>query len=187
MYPSVVSLCRRSAVVLLLLLSLHFVACRALGLDGKSSAEEVSAPQASEAEPVVEKKEDLRDTEIRLLKRRLADLKERYDESATARLVFETQLEVSALRGLFSFEKVDYAPMTPAVIEGLVDDSIARHYPGRQLELSTWLGVLFGAYPEGMDLIEVYRGLMGEQAAGVYDPFTQKLYVDEDFALDSST
>ncbi len=156
---------------------LVFASCAARLGDG---TETFSVPAPTEP------KGDLKDLEIDLLKRRLADSQEKHKKEKVARLVYQTQVEVAALRGMLPHEPVTHEKLTPEVLDHLVKDSFERQYPGRSLDLSVWLYEVFGALPAGTDIIALLRDLLGEQAAGIYDPHSRKLYVSEDYKLDST-
>lgn len=139
------------------------------------ATQEASVPSAGE----------LKDTEIRLLKKRLALTQKEEREAAIAKLVYKTQLEVAAIRDFGVKAAVAYKPITPREVMGFVDASIEKEYPGRQLALYTWANELFGVIPEGADMPGLYKELMGEQVGGLYDPDSETLFVSTNFNLES--
>ena len=129
---------------------------------------------------------DLKDREIGLLKRRVDRLDTELQRERIGRVVFETQLQIAAMRQSLIDTPVVFAPLTPAVLRGIVDDSYRRQYPNGALDLYVWIHELFGAFPEGIDLPDLILDIAGEQAAGLYDPDSKRLYCREDFPLDSA-
>ncbi|MEN6627017.1 MAG: hypothetical protein ABFD69_12400 [Candidatus Sumerlaeia bacterium] len=128
--------------------------------------------------------DDLKDREIKLLRLRLDRAQNQLADARIKRLVFETQLQVAAMRSFLVKEPVEYAELTPAVLNWIVDDSVKKQYPGHRLDLYIWFNVLMGAMPDGIDLPRYLKDLMGEQAAGIYHPGTKKLYVSTNFDLE---
>ncbi len=129
---------------------------------------------------------DLKDQEIRLLRQQLARVKARADKDGIGRLVFETQLQVLIMRGFKTTKPVVYQDLTDKRLNEVLDESIAKQYPGRSLDLYVWFYTLFGAMPEQMDILPFMRDLMGEQVGGLYDPSSKVLFVKPHFPLDSS-
>lgn len=127
----------------------------------------------------------LKDQEIRLLKQQLAQARQKLDSERVGRIVYETQLRVAALHGFAVKGVVSFTPLTPAIIDRLVSDSIRTQYPGQTLEHFVWLNQLFAALPQPYDMQQSVRDLMGEQAAGIYDPHSKQLFVKTDFPLES--
>ena len=76
----------------------------------------IKAPQAAIAPTP-----DLKDREISILKARVAASKEAEKREHIGRLVFETQLQVAALRGFPVHEVVHYAPLTGDVLTRIFD------------------------------------------------------------------
>lgn len=128
---------------------------------------------------------DLAQQEIQLLKRRLAEAQVKLAEERTGRVVYETQAEVAALRGFWLLEPVDYKPLTKERLVQILDESIARQYPGKSLEYYVWLNQLFSALPEPFDMLQYMHELTGEQVAGLYDPASAVLFVRDRFDLSS--
>ena len=129
---------------------------------------------------------EIQQKEITLLRARLAQTEREVRREKIQRLIYETEIVVAAMRGFAVKAPVKDAPMTRQTLTRIIQDSLARQYPGRTLELNVWFNQLFGALPEGIDMASFLEGLMGEQAAGLYDPETKLLYVREDFSLDSA-
>ncbi|MCL5271620.1 MAG: hypothetical protein M1457_13945, partial [bacterium] len=121
--------------------------------------------------------------EIDLLKRQVDHYKGLYRQEQIGQLVFKTQVQVAAIRRFTIKAAVDYKPLTQGVIDQMVESSYRRQYPGRALPLTAWFMEILGALPPDTDLIPLVKSLMGEQAAGLYDPKTKVLYVKEDFPL----
>ena len=169
--------------VLARLMGLLGICCLMLTTACRTLSGDATAPPSN---PAAEQ-QDLKDLEIDLLKRRLAEVQEKFDRENIARLVYETQLQVSAVRRLASHEPVRYAPMTQEVIDRMVEESITRSYTDRTLALNTWLYELFGVLPPGTDIVALIRDLLSEQAGGLYDPHTKTLYVHEEFPLETTT
>ncbi len=140
---------------------------------------------AAPAQPAPEQLIELRDREISLLRQRLGNAERELADQQLHRLLYQTQLEIAALRGFGVTEPVRYEPLSPARLNRLIDESIIRQYPGERLGLFVWFNTLFGALPEGFDLIGYLKELMGEQAAGIYDPHTDIFYLSPQFKIDS--
>jgi hypothetical protein len=124
---------------------------------------------------------DLKDREIDLLKRRLEQAREQLRDERTARVVYQTQLQVAATHGLRVGDLLAYAPLTPKVLDRLFNDAIDKQYPDRDFDLYNWIFRFFGAIPERLDMRAFLKDLMTEQAGGLYDPFTKKLYISPMF------
>lgn len=127
----------------------------------------------------------LKDQELDLLREENAQAKNQLTLERIGRTVYETQLKVCALREFAVHEPVKYAPLTSQVLQRIIDDSFARQYPGRALDFYIWFNQLFAALPEKIDLKNMMQDLMGEQAAGLYDPSTKTLYVKTDFPIEA--
>lgn len=127
----------------------------------------------------------LKDQEIRLLKQQLGQARQKLDSERVGRIVYETQLRVAALHGFDVKGVVSFTPLTAAIIDRLVAESFRSQYPGETLEHYVWLNQLFSALPQPYDMQQSVRDLMGEQAAGIYDPHSKQLYVKTDFPLES--
>ena len=76
----------------------------------------------------------LKDQEIRLLKQQLAQARAQLDTERVGRIVYETQLRVAGLHGFSVKDLVRFEPLTAAVIDRLIDESIHAQYPGKTLE-----------------------------------------------------
>jgi hypothetical protein len=127
--------------------------------------------------------QQLKDEELRLLRRQLARSKAEAAQESINRLIYETQLEVAALRGFPVRALVGSAPLTRATLDRLIDESFARQYQGRAMDFYVWFNRLFGALPPGVDLKKMTRDLMSEQVGGLYDPGSKKLFVRQDYPL----
>jgi hypothetical protein len=127
----------------------------------------------------------LKDREIGLLRKRLGVAEGRLREESIARIVYQTQLEDAALHDLKVGEPLAFAPLTKDVLERIYGDSIVKQYPGRAFELDNWVMRFFGALPENLNVKATVKALMDEQAAGLYDPFSKKLYVSPAFDVSS--
>jgi hypothetical protein len=127
---------------------------------------------------------DLQEREIKLLKLRLAKMEGELAEQRTARLVFETQVQMAGLRGLAIREPLQYQPLTGQTLDRIYHTSIARQYPDRSLALHVWFNALLGALPWDYDMVGNIRKLMGEQAGGLYDPDGKIFYVRPDFDIE---
>lgn len=123
---------------------------------------------------------------VPLLRQRLERTQKKLAEEQIKRLVYETQLQVVALHSFTVVAPVDYAELTTTVLSRIVDDSIAKQYPGERLHLYVWFNQLLGVFPENLDFVQYLKELMGEQAAGLYDPTTKKLYVSRTFDVNAS-
>lgn len=123
---------------------------------------------------------------VPLLRQKLERTQKKLAEEQIKRLVYETQLQVVALHSFTVVAPVDYAELTTAVLSRIVDDSIGKQYPGQRLHLYVWFNQLMGAFPENIDFAKYLKDLMGEQAAGIYDPSTKKLYVSRTFDVNGS-
>ena len=146
-----------------------------------SSSSAPARPAWTPPDPMV-----LKDKEIGLLKQQLERSKGQLSQERLGRLVYETQLQVAALRGFGVTQPVKFAPLTREILDRIVDESIKSQYPGRVMDFYVWFNQLFAALPEKVDLPKLIKDLMGEQAAGVYDPHTQILYVKRDYPLESA-
>ncbi|OPZ08995.1 MAG: hypothetical protein BWZ08_00766 [candidate division BRC1 bacterium ADurb.BinA292] len=146
-------------------------------------AADPDAPAASGAVPT---REEIREKELQLLRRQLTELRRKYEENLISRLVYETQVQVAAIRGFQIEAPVQFKPLTNRVLDQILMETVERSYPGPTLTLHVWLNELFGALPEGIDLLKLYRDLMGEQAAGLYDPESKTLFVREDFPMEQA-
>lgn len=123
---------------------------------------------------------------VPLLRQKLERTQKKLAEEQIKRLVYETQLQVVALHSFTVVAPVDYDELTTGVLNRIVDDSIRKQYPGERLNLYVWFNQLMGAFPEKMDFARYLKELMGEQAAGIYDPSTKKLYVSRTFDVNGS-
>ncbi|MCE5230439.1 hypothetical protein LLG95_12715 [bacterium] len=130
--------------------------------------------------------DDLRDQEISILRQKLDRSQKKLAQEQIKRVVYETQLQVVALRSFAVVAPVEYAELTRAILNKIIDDSIRQQYPGERLDLYVWFNALMGALPRGMDMATELKELMGEQAAGIYDPGTKKLYVSRNFEINTS-
>jgi hypothetical protein len=133
------------------------------------------------AVPAFGQSPELKDREIDLLKRRLEKVKSELGEERIGRIVYQTQIETAAKHGLKVGKLLEYEPLTPQTIERLLVESIQEQYPGRGFDLYNWTLRFFGAIPADMDVMRLMHELMVEQAGGVYDPFTETLYIKPEF------
>jgi hypothetical protein len=131
--------------------------------------------------PAAAQSPDLKDREIDLLKRRLEKARTELNDERIGRIIYQTQLEAAHLHGLPAGQLLAYDELTPRVLDRVFDDSIAKQYPGRAFELYNWVLRFFGAIPEDLEMRRFLKDLMSEQAGGLYDPFTKKLYVNRRF------
>lgn len=127
---------------------------------------------------------DLKDREIELLKRRLEILEDKYQQANIERLVYEIQLQVAAMHDYDIESTVVYAPLDREILQDLFVDSIRKQYPGRTFDLNIWFHKLLGAIPPDMDVMAFMQELLDEQAGGLYDPFSGRLYVNPAFPLE---
>lgn len=123
---------------------------------------------------------------IPLLRQKLESTQKKLAQEQIKRLVYETQLQVVALHSFNVIAPVEYAELTTTVLHRIVDDSISKQYPGERLHLYVWFNQLMGTFPENIDFVKYLKELMGEQAAGIYDPSTKKLYVSRTFDVSGS-
>lgn len=172
-HPFASSRPRLTLLALVILLSL-------LGLVHAAAPTTSTTPAWKAPDPL-----ELKDQELRLLRRQLGQSRAQYDQEHVGRFVYETQLRVAALHGFAVKDVVTYAPLSAQVMDRLVADSLRTQYPGKSLEHYVWINQLFAALPSPFDMTKTIRDLMGEQAAGVYDPHSKRLYVKTDFPLES--
>lgn len=130
--------------------------------------------------------EELQEQQIVLLKRENRRLERDLERERRDRIVYETQLEVAALRGFRVNDLVRQAPLTRERLIRLVDESLDRQFPGRSLQRYVRMHQLFGALPEPFDLRAVMHGLVREQAGGIYDPHTGEFLVNPGFPIEKA-
>lgn len=73
--------------------------------------------------------------------------------------------------------------LNEASLDSFLETELSRQYkPGEWQALRDSLAML-GAFPKDIDLQGLYRDLLNEQAGGLYDPHTGKMYVIGDLSL----
>ncbi|PKO14668.1 hypothetical protein CVU37_14345 [candidate division BRC1 bacterium HGW-BRC1-1] len=99
------------------------------------------------------------------------------------RLVEQISHKVSELRGLPLKKPVQHAMMSRVQLEAYVKKAMAEKLPGDYVEQSEFVFKTIGAIPQKTNLRQITLALLAEQVAGLYDEETGKLYVVEDFDL----
>ena len=99
------------------------------------------------------------------------------------RLVEQISHQVSELRGLPIKKPIQHSIMSRVQLEAFVKTAMAEKLPGDYVEQSEFVYKTIGAIPQKTNLREATLALLTEQVAGLYDQDTGKLYVVEDFDL----
>ena len=103
----------------------------------------------------------------------------RADGIPSAAKLGEFQRQAETLRGLKFRTAVPVSTISEAELRALVSRELDKEYPGRKLadyqELMAWLDML----PPGTDLRKVYSDFLVDQAAGMYDTDTKRMYIPE--------
>lgn len=128
---------------------------------------------------------DVKQQKIRALERELESFRRQDSVRRRSEIAAEILREVERLRGLRARHPVDVAPMTEETVRKMIDEEIAEQFPQEQFQGWETLLKHLGLVPSGMNMQEFLGGLFAEQAAGLYDDKTKKLYVSDKFDLDS--
>ncbi len=85
--------------------------------------------------------------------------------------------ETAALRELPPLERVDDVLMSRQELQAMLPELIAAEIDPAEIEAASRSLAALGLIPEGIDLVDLSVRLMGEQAAGFYDPITDEMLV----------
>ncbi|KPL09378.1 hypothetical protein AMJ85_06740 [candidate division BRC1 bacterium SM23_51] len=129
---------------------------------------------------------EIKQERIEALERELASYREVRKAGRDRKIAAEIQSEVERLRGLTAKRPVETAPLTPEVLERLLDEAISDRYTEEQFR--GWETMLkhLGLVPAEMQLRQFLRTLYSEQLAGLYNDKTKKLYVSDKFDFNST-
>jgi hypothetical protein len=131
---------------------------------------------------VVEVKQD----RIEALERELADFRRQTKTSRDRKIVADIAREVERLRELRAKRPIEATPLTPAVLDKLLEKEIGDRYSDEQFRGWELMLKHLGLIPEAMELRLFIRALYAEQIAGIYDDDTKKLYVSDKFDLENT-
>ncbi len=93
-------------------------------------------------------------------------------------------LETAELRELPPLDGIDDVLLTRDELLAMMPELIAEESDPAELEAETRALVALGLLPEGTDLLDLTIRLMGDQAAGFYDPLTDEMFVLADGEFD---
>ena len=85
--------------------------------------------------------------------------------------------ETAALRELPPLERIDDVLMSREALQAMLPALIAQDLDPAEAEADARSLAAMGLIPEGIDLVDLSVRLMGEQAAGFYDPLTDEMLV----------
>ncbi|MBA3450690.1 MAG: hypothetical protein H0T18_05705 [Chloroflexia bacterium] len=97
-------------------------------------------------------------------------------EAELARIANETAI----LRQLPALDRIDDVLMSRAELQAIIPELIAQESDPAQVAAEARSLAAIGLIPEGIDLVDLTVRLMGEQAAGFYDPLTDEMLVVSD-------
>lgn len=134
---------------------------------------------------LAESPEALLEQQVALTRRQLEQSQEQLREANIRSLIYKIELQVSTMRAFRTARPMESRRLTPEQLERLLEESLRQQYPGAALDHWVWLHRLFGTLPAELDLVEMMKGLLGEQALGAYDPESGDFFVGSRFPLDS--
>ncbi len=88
--------------------------------------------------------------------------------------------ETANLRELPPLAEIDDVVITRAELEAMLPSLIAEDLEPEEVEADARALAALGLIPEGLDLVELDVKLLGEQAAGFYDPIKDEMFVISD-------
>ncbi len=89
----------------------------------------------------------------------------------------EIEDRVIAIRGLSRPDDVPERFVDPAQMQALIDEELADPETVEDFDNAERLYKLLGLIPQGSDLIELYRNLLGAQVLGLYDDTKKEFFV----------
>jgi hypothetical protein len=123
---------------------------------------------------------------IEQLEREVARLRRLVNVDRDRKIVADITREVERLRGLRAKQPIEVAPLTHQVVERIMGREINDRYSSQQFRGYELFLQHMGLIPATMNLDRFFRDLLSEQAAGLYDDDTKKLYVSDQFDLESN-
>jgi hypothetical protein len=135
---------------------------------------------------ILELKIDLQDQEIDILKNKNRKLKIELNQFRLDEKIIELQEDVSRIRGLESREPVKPEFLSKKDLPGFIQKELDTQYPGDSLRDYQESLILLGFLPEGSDIAEIIKSLYTEQAAGLYDDKTKRLFIINEFDLNQT-
>jgi len=129
---------------------------------------------------------EVKQQRIEQLERELARYRQGEKAESNRRTVAELVRTMERLRGLRAKQPVEMTPLTPAVLQDLIDREFRKQYTDEQFQ--GWRNTLvhLGMIPAEMDLRAFLYELYEEQVGGLYDDETKKLYVSDKLDLGNS-
>src|SRR4051812_17028428 len=88
--------------------------------------------------------------------------------------------ETATLRELPPLAEIDDVVITRAELEAMLPSLIAEDLDPEEVKAEAQALATLGLIPEGLDLLDLDEKLLGEQAAGFYDPIKDEMFVVSD-------
>ncbi|NQU43434.1 hypothetical protein HQ520_09115, partial [bacterium] len=107
-------------------------------------------------------------------------------DPATLETLRQVQQQVENLRGIERKEPLPAYYFDSDLLTNMVQSAIDKQYPEIERKAFERFLLSLGAIEEGLDIAEMYRRLLDEQAAGFYDPESKRLFVHETYDITGS-
>lgn len=150
-------------------------------LPSKSMAVPAIPEKDSEVEAVLEQLQ----AHSRQIKRENRKLKELLTQSTLDETIEEISRQVASIRGLRLKEPVNFSKLSADQLHDILMKALDEQIPPPQFAEYEFVLKIFGIIPRDLDLKELIVSFYAEQVGGLYDEESGKLYVVDQFSMDS--